>query len=93
MAGDGIFIATDLNNTSSQQINCTYITEVIDRNGYTEFMNWTKVSLPSTNESTVANIWIPEASGNYTVYSLFMNDIYNAPMILAQKQTSPITIS
>lgn len=90
---DRILITASVRNTSSQSINCTSVIEVIDKDGFIEYINWTAASIPPTDFSAVGGaIWTPKESGNHTVYLFLISDIYNDPTALAEKRTSTIMI-
>jgi len=93
LSGTLIHLVTVVNNTSVQPVDLTYITQVIDQNGYAVAISFDKHSLaPNEKDAALYHTWTPENPGNYTLDVFCLSDIFNNPNILSEKQSIQLLV-
>ncbi len=68
--GQEIGIASTLTNHGASDEKLTYLVQVMDSNGGTDFLQGSSLlgnGLPSNQTITESQVWIPKTSGQYTV--------------------------
>src|ERR1044071_7322412 len=59
------FLYLSVNNTLTERLNMTYVTEVIDQNGYTDSVKSFNATLEGLKATDLANTWAATYAGNY----------------------------
>lgn len=93
LSGTLNYLVTEVNNTSDQPLNFTYITQIIDQNGYTVSISFDKHNVtPSERNVGLSNIWTPENPGKYAIEAFCLSEIFDNPTILCEKHTIQVIV-
>jgi len=66
--GQEIGVSSTLTNHGTSDEKLTYLVQVMDSNGGTDFLQGSSLlGLPSNQTVTESQVWIPKTSGQYTV--------------------------
>ena len=92
-SGTLLHLVSEVNNTSDQTVNLTYITQIMDQEGYAISISFDKHSLaPNEKNTALSHTWTPEYPGNYTLEVFFVSDIFNNPAILSERQSIQLLV-
>ena len=86
-----ILIAADLKNTTSEQVDFTYLLQIQDSNGQTVSLSWMTGDLTSNGSITPKLGWTPDEAGEYTVTTFFWEGV-DDPTALSPPQTINISV-
>jgi hypothetical protein len=90
--GMQVLIQSDLGNSLSTDQQFAYIVQVKDSEGSTIMISWMTGTLPAGKQYAVAQSWLAEQSGNYTIDVFVWQSVSN-PVVLAPVSRSSFTVS
>jgi hypothetical protein len=85
------FLYLSVNNTLAERLNMTYVTEVIDQNGYTDYVKSLNSTLEGLQATGLANTWVANYAGNYTANGYVFANLDRSALI-AEPQTLKISV-
>jgi len=90
--GQEIGIQSVLANQGTQNQKFSYIVQVMDQDGVTDFFGATSASMLGNQSFTATQVWIPKATGTYTV-QVFVWDSLASAIPLTDVLQKQITVS
>jgi hypothetical protein len=90
--GSQVLIQSDVRNNLATDQEFVYIVQVKDYSGVTVMISWMSGTLPASKQYAVAQSWLAENQGNYSVDVFVWQSISN-PVVLAPTSKTTITVS
>jgi hypothetical protein len=76
--GQQIGVESTLANNGKSEQKFTYLVQVMDRNGGTDFLEGLSASMLPNQSFTASQVWIPKTPGQYTVEVFVWNSLSSA---------------
>ncbi len=89
--GQEIAVQSALTNHGTSKQNYTYLVQVLNDKGGTEYLEGTSASMVANQTFTEAQVWIPKDPGTYTVQVFVWTSLSSAIPLTNVIQT-PITV-
>jgi hypothetical protein len=89
--GQEIAVQSMLTNHGTSEQNYTYLVQVLNNKGGTEYLEGTSASMVANQTFTEAQVWIPKDPGTYTVQVFVWQSLASAIPLTNVIQT-PITV-
>ena len=89
--GQEIAVQSMLTNHSTSEQHYTYLVQVLNNKGETEYLEGTSASMVANQTFTEAQVWIPKDPGTYTVQVFVWQSLSSAIPLTNVIQT-PITV-
>jgi hypothetical protein len=86
--GQEIAVQSMLTNHGTSEQNYTYLVQVLNSNGGTEYLEGTSASMVANQTFTEAQVWIPKDPGTYTVQVFVWQSLASAIPLTNVIQTS-----
>lgn len=77
-AGQQIGVESTLTNNGKTEQKFTYLVQVIDSKGATDFLEGFSASMLSSQSFTASQVWIPKDPGHYTIEVFVWNSLFSA---------------
>ncbi|MGH9878676.1 MAG: hypothetical protein ACRD5H_13655, partial [Nitrososphaerales archaeon] len=90
--GSQVLIQSDVKNNLATDQEFVYIVQVKDSSGVTVMISWMSGTLPASKQYAVAQSWLAEDEGSYSVDVFVWQSISN-PVVLAPTSKTTITVS
>jgi hypothetical protein len=90
--GSQVLIQSDVKNNLEADQQFVYIVQVKDSSGVTVMISWMSGTLPAGKQYAVAQSWLAEDEGSYSVDVFVWQSISN-PVVLAPTSKTTITVS
>jgi hypothetical protein len=90
-AGWELVLMMTVNNTLSQPLNVTYVTEAIDQNGYTDSIKSADMTIEGSQLTGLGLAWTPEHGGDYIVNGYVFTNM-NKPELMAEPQNRTVAV-
>ena len=87
-----IGIESTLTNHASSEQKFTYLVQVIDKYGATEYLEGTSASMVSSQSFTASQVWIPKEPGQYTI-QIFVWESLKSDIPLTNVLQTQITVN
>ena len=76
--GSQIGVQSMLTNHGTSNQNFTYVVQVLDNNGGTDFLNMFSASMLPNQSFNASQVWMPQATGQYTIQVFVWNSLTSA---------------
>jgi hypothetical protein len=76
--GQQIGVESTLTNHGASTQNFSYVVQVLDSSGGTDFLQVFSASMQSNQSFTASQVWIPKSSGQYTIQVFVWNSLASA---------------
>ena len=90
--GSQVLIQSTITNSQTKKQPFAYIVQIKDVNGVTVSLSWVSGELPASEQLSVAQSWIPEATGEH-VAEVFVWESIDRPTALSPVRTTTIIVS
>ena len=90
--GSQILVQSTITNSQEKKQSFAYIVQIKDVNGVTVSLSWVSGELPASEQLSVAQSWIPEATGEH-VAEVFVWESIDRPTALSPVRTTTIIVS
>ncbi len=77
-SGQQIGVESTLTNNGESEQKFTYLVQVMDRNGGTDFLEGFSASMLPNQSFTASQVWIPKTPGQYTLEVFVWNSLSSA---------------
>ncbi|VVC06182.1 Uncharacterised protein [uncultured archaeon] len=77
-AGQQIGVESTLTNNGKSEQKFTYLVQVIDKNGATDYLEGFSASMLPSQSFTASQVWIPKTTGQYTIEVFVWNNLFSA---------------
>lgn len=88
--GQQIGVESTLTNNGDSEQKFTYLVQVLDENGGTEYLEGFSASMLSKQSFTASQVWIPKHSGQYTIQVFVWDSLSSAIPLTSVLQTQII---
>ncbi|HEV2192297.1 MAG TPA: hypothetical protein VGR54_01615 [Nitrosopumilaceae archaeon] len=85
--GQQIGVESTLTNHAASEQKFTYVVQVLNKDGGAVFLGQFSASMLSNQSFTVSEVWVPNASGQYTVQVFVWNSLASAIPLTNALQT------
>lgn len=92
VVGSPVMIQSKVVNAETKRQSMTYIVQIADKDGVTVSLSWVTAELPPKNFLTIAQSWIPDVPGEYTIEIFVWRSIDN-PTALSPVRATKVTVS
>ena len=90
--GSQIGIQSILTNNGKSEQKFSYVVQVLDKNGSTDFLEAFSASMLPNQSFTASQVWIPKSTGQYTV-QVFVWDSLSSAIPLTDVLNTHVTIN
>ena len=77
-ADQQIGVESTLTNNGKSEQKFTYLVQVMDSNGGTDFLEGFSAAMLPNQSFTASQVWIPKSPGQYTVEVFVWNNLFSA---------------
>ena len=77
-AGQQIGVESTLTNNGKSEQKFTYLVQVIDSSGGTDYLEGFSASMLPNQSFTASQVWIPKTTGHYTIEVFVWNNLFSA---------------
>lgn len=77
-AGQQIGVESTLTNNGNSEQKFTYLVQVIDSTGGTDYLEGFSASMLPSQSFTASQVWIPKTTGHYTIEVFVWNNLFSA---------------
>ena len=76
--GQQIGVESTLTNNGNSEQKFTYLVQVIDSSGGTDYLEGFSASMLPSQSFTASQVWIPKTTGQYTIEVFVWNNLFSA---------------